>query len=70
MEAVDVEPVLWNLGPRTPPLGQEVPQLLGAVDIAREATAHANNGDGCVGGHFCSGFRVLYDARVLLKQTD
>jgi hypothetical protein len=70
MEAVDIEPVFWDLGPRTPPLSQEVPQFLGVVDLAREATAHANDGDGCVSVHFCFGVGLLYDAPVLLKQSD
>ena len=51
VKAVDVKPVLGDLGPRTSPLGHEIPQLLGAVDVASESTAHANNGNGGVGSH-------------------
>lgn len=45
MEAVDVEPVLRYLGPRTATLGQELPQLLGVVDVTGKTTTHANDGD-------------------------
>lgn len=48
VKALNVEPVLGYLGPCAPALGQEVPQFSRAVDIAGEATAHANNGDGGV----------------------
>ena len=49
--AVDIESVLGNLGPRAAALCYEFPQLVWAVDVAREATAHADDGDGCVGVH-------------------
>ena len=51
VEAVDVEPVLGDFGPRTPPLGHEFPQFLWAVDVACESTAHANDGNRGVGSH-------------------
>ena len=41
----NIKPRLWNLGPRTPTLGEEFPQLLRAVDIPSKPAAHANNGN-------------------------
>lgn len=51
MEPVDVEPVLGDLGPRTAPFCEEIPELLGVIDVARESTTHANDGNGGVGSH-------------------
>lgn len=70
IHAVDIKPRLWNLGPRTPALGEEFPQLLRVVDIPRKPAAHANNGNRGLHRHQPFSQRALLDIRLSNKVSE
>ena len=46
VKGVDVEPILRYLAEGTLALGEQVPQLLRVLSVAREASGYADNGNG------------------------
>jgi hypothetical protein len=46
MKCINIEPVLWNLGPGASTLREQIPQLLWVIGVAGKVAAHANYGDG------------------------